>query len=157
MILQDILNSRDTPMFHQAFNHHLARGSSDAKFGRPLQENLHQTPAAVSGSADSDALYRVYHQNRQLSDGTLVNRNLAIGSSSGGFLLDSGSSDSQFNSQQRKQVQIQQILLRPRTNEGINTTGHHQDLEDMMKSTNSAFSDYNYLFENIDQTLNMNT
>jgi len=26
-----------------------------------------------------------------------------------------------------------------------------------MKSTNSAFSDYNFLFENIDQTMNMNT
>lgn len=30
----------------------------------------------------------------------------------------------------------------------------HQDFEDFMKSTNSAFSDYNFLFENIDQTLN---
>jgi len=26
-----------------------------------------------------------------------------------------------------------------------------------MKSTNSAFSDYNFLFENIDQTMNLNT
>lgn len=32
----------------------------------------------------------------------------------------------------------------------------HQDFEDFMKSTNSAFSDYNFLFENIDQTLSQN-
>ncbi len=31
------------------------------------------------------------------------------------------------------------------------------DLEDFMKSTNSALSDYNFLFENIDQQLQNNT
>ena len=41
----------------------------------------------------------------------------------------------------------------PPRREGLN----HQDYEDFMKSTNSAFSDYNFLFENIDQTLHSNT
>ena len=34
---------------------------------------------------------------------------------------------------------------------------NQQNSDDFMKSTNSAFSDYNFLFENIDQTLQTNT
>ncbi|TNV83484.1 hypothetical protein FGO68_gene14749 [Halteria grandinella] len=96
-----------------------------------------QTPSSLAAKKDYNSLQQ---QTRQLSEDFIQNK---YGGSSAN-MLDSGSSERVYTQRRPNNLPAQYLE-------------NHHDLEELMKSTNSAFSDYNFLFENIDQTLHTNT